>query len=80
MNSETAKKLEIGDVVQIDPEFHLDGFFAGCFMVVTELKPWGAQGAICVPNGPRGSMPGQAYCRATWDEMEYVGKAVWIPG
>ncbi len=73
-------ELEIGDVVQLDPAAHLgdkDGFFAGCFMVVTEVKSFGAQGYIAMP-GKRGEMPGCAYFRATWDQMKKIGKAEWM--
>lgn len=74
------KELKAGDVVQINPEAHLasNGFFAGCFMLVTEPKLWGAQGFIAMP-GERGTMPGHAYYRAKWEEMEPVGVAAWVP-
>ena len=62
--------LEIGDVVQINPE---NKMFGGCFMVVTEPKAWGAQGGIAVPG-----QPGIAYLRCKFEEMEYVGRATWI--
>ncbi len=69
--------LKYGDVVQISPDAK-DCFFCGCFMLVTEPKSWGAQGFISIP-GKRGEMPGSAYFRATWDIMEYVGQATFIP-
>ena len=62
-------RMEVGDVVQLSPE--LDRF-AACFMVVTEPKSWGAQGYVRVPGG------GDAYYRAKNEDMELVGKAVWI--
>lgn len=72
--------LEItpGDVVQIDPDTQKNGFFAGCFMQVTELKSFGVQGFICMPT-KRGELPGSAYYRAKWEDIEYVGRATWIP-
>lgn len=70
------RDLEIGDVVQIDPSLK-DCFFRGCFMIVTEPKTFGAQGAIAMPTS-RTDLPGYAYFRATFDQMEYVGKATWI--
>lgn len=73
-------ELSVGDVVQLDPAAHLQsklGFFAGCFMIVTEVKPWGAQGYISMP-GERGESPGAAYYRAKWAEMHLVGKAEWV--
>lgn len=78
---ENAIELRPGDVVQLDPEHHVaprDGFFAGCFMTVTETKSWGAMGFVAMP-GARGEMPGEAYYRARWAEMEFVGRAVWAP-
>lgn len=43
-------------------------------MLVTEPKSWGAQGFVQVPG------KGQAYYRAKWEEMELIGKAVFVPG
>jgi len=70
------KELEVGDVVQIDPTLK-ECFFRGCFMTVTELKPWGAQGYIQMIS-TREKMGGQAYFRATWEQMEFIGKTAWI--
>jgi hypothetical protein len=71
-------KLEVGDVVQLDPELCKDSFFAGCFMQVTDMKNFGAQGFICMP-GKRGEIPGRAYFRANWEQMSRIGKAEWEP-
>ena len=62
-------RYEVGDVVQLSPSLDL---FAACFMVVTEPKSWGAQGYVRVPGG------GNAYYRAKAEDMELVGKAVWV--
>lgn len=70
-------RLTPGDVFQISPELK-DSFFAGCFMQATEIKSWGVQGFICMPSS-RGEMPGHAYFRANWDDIDYVGRAQWIP-
>jgi len=69
------RDLQVGDVVQLAPG--PDTFFGGCFMQVTEPKSWGAQGFVCIPE-ERGSPPGQAFFRAKFEDMEYVGKAEWI--
>ncbi len=69
--------LKIGDVVQIDPELE-DSFFAGCFMLVTEPKPWGAQGFVAMP-GERGSPPKRAYVRVKREHLAYIGTAGWVP-
>lgn len=64
--------LQVGDVVQIDPE---NKMFGACFMVITEIKPWGAQGYIQVPG--EGEAGGRAYYRAKFEEMVYIGVAEW---
>ncbi len=68
--------LQVGMVVQLNPETVKNKMFAGCFMIVTELKSFGAQGFIQV-TGEKGEPGGQAYYRASWDEMEFIGHAVW---
>ena len=69
-------ELKPGDVVQISPDTR--SAFAGCFLLVTEPKSWGAQGFVAMPQG-RGELPGEAYYRAKWEELEYVGHAAWVP-
>ncbi len=70
--------LKIGDVVQLSPDVG-NKAFACCFMTVTDPKSFGAQGYV-QPLGEKSGEPakGQAYYRAKWEEMEYVGKSVWI--
>ena len=63
------EKLEVGDVVQIDPKVEI---FGGAFMTVTTPKKWGAQGAV------HGLGKGQAYYRCEFKDMEKVGKAAWV--
>ena len=65
------RDLEVGNVVQINPEH--DERFAACFMVVTEPKSWGAQGYIQVPG-----KQGQAFYRCDFENMEYVGRAEFV--
>lgn len=65
-------RLEVGDVVQLDPEKVGNKQFGACFLVVTEVKNWGVQGYVTAPGH------GQAYYRAKWDEMNFVGKAIWM--
>jgi hypothetical protein len=71
------RELEVGDIVQIDPEKH---DFGGCLMIVTEPKEWGAQGYLLMDKEITGlcRFMGQAYIRLTWEKMEYVGHAEWI--
>lgn len=64
-------------VFQLDPENVKNQAFSGCFMVVTEAKPWGVQGFVQA-LGENRKPGGQAYYRATWEEIEYVGHAEWV--
>lgn len=68
----SAKRLEVGDVVQIDPAH--DAMFGGSFMVVTEVKSWGAQGYVKALK--EGTF--LAYYRCNNEAMEYIGRAIWV--
>lgn len=70
-------KYEIGDIVQLDPDNTRNPMFSGCFMVVTEIKPWGCQGYVPA-LGENGKPGGLAYYRANFEEMVKVGHAEWI--
>ncbi len=65
-------QLEGGMVVQIDP-MH-DEKFGGCLMIVTEPKPWGAQGYVQVPSAD-GVL--QAWYRCEHEHMAVIGHAKW---
>lgn len=73
----TTANLKVGDLVQLDPANVGNPMFAGCIMVVTEPKPWGAQGYVQA-LGENGSPGGQAYYRAKHEEMFRVGIACWV--
>jgi hypothetical protein len=68
--------LNVGDIVQIDPTLNSaqgNPKFAGCLMVVTEPKAWGAQGYVTVPG------MGLAYYRCPFALMEPTGGRVpWL--
>lgn len=70
------RDLKPGAVVQLSPETG-NPAFAFCMMVVTDPKPWGAQGYVQA-LGDRNATGGRAYYRAEWDDMEYVGHAEWV--
>lgn len=76
MNLHNKSQLNIGHVVQLDPVTVLNKAFASCMMVITEIKPWGAMGYVHT-LGENRRPGGQAYYRATWVEMEWVGTTVW---
>lgn len=77
MTKEQGLTLKVGDVVQQGHKE--DSFFDYCFIQVTEVKPWGIQGFVPMPKA-RGVMPSQAYTRAEWADIEYVGKATFVSG
>jgi hypothetical protein len=69
--------LKPGSIVQLNPTTTKNPMFAGCFMCVSEPKPFGAQGYVQA-LGEDGKPGAQAYYRASWDEMEVVGQAEWF--
>jgi hypothetical protein len=71
------QELKVGQLVQLNPELIGNKAFAGCIMVVTEPKEWGAQGYVQVLGEARDQPGGQAYIRVQWPEMEPVGFAEW---
>lgn len=79
---ESTHSLQVGDVVQLNPDTVKNKAFAACMLTVTEVKAFGCVGYV-QPLGTRMCshgdriISGQAYYRAEWAEMEYVGKSVW---
>jgi len=71
------QELKSGQLIQLNPETVGNRMFAGCIMVVTEPKSFGAQGYVQA-LGDHGESGGQAYYRAQWQEMEIVGTAEWV--
>ena len=70
--------LQLLDIVQLNPATCRNQMFAGCLLVVTELKVWGVQGYV-QGLGNDGEPGGQAYYRANWNEFEPTGgRAVWL--
>jgi hypothetical protein len=70
--------IQAGAVVQLSPEVG-NPAFACSFMIVSERKSFGAQGYVQV-LGTRDGPGGQAYYRAKWEEMIYIGQAEWVVG
>ena len=74
-----ARELKIGEIMQLNPETTKNKAFSACLFVVTEPKPWGAQGFVQA-LGTREVGGCQAYYRATWEEMEPTGgQTEWMP-
>lgn len=71
------RELLVGEIVQIDPAWQNDRgkqWFGACLMVVTEPKPWGAQGYVQSVG-----VPGLHFYRCTWEHMEPTGgRVVWL--
>jgi hypothetical protein len=77
MTEEQGRQLVAGDIVQIGAA-PANLAFGYCLMVVDEVRVWGVQGYVQA-LGEREERGGQAYYRATWDEIEPTGgKAVWV--
>jgi hypothetical protein len=72
--------VKIGSVVQIDPTSYKNKAFASCMLTVTELKSWGVMGYVQALGADRTTIGGQAYIFLKWEDMEYVGEAVWVVG
>lgn len=65
-------KLEPGQIMQLSPETCRNPMFGACLFVVSEPKVFGAQGYVQALGQDR-QQGGQAYYRATWEEMEPTG-------
>jgi hypothetical protein len=77
MTEEQGRRLVHGEIVQICPK-PANLAFAYCLMVVDEVRVWGVQGYVQA-LGDREERGGQAYYRATWDEIEPTGgRALWV--
>jgi hypothetical protein len=74
---EAGTELFLGDVVQLNPETCRNQMFAACMMTITEPKTFGAQGYVQC-TGRDGMPGGQAFYRANWEEMDFVGRAPFI--
>lgn len=67
------------EIVQLRPDTCGNKAFAGCLMVVTEVKEWGCQGYVQALGENRETQGGAAYYRAKWEEMDKTGgKARWV--
>lgn len=70
-------QVRVNDIVQLCPFSTENKMFAGCFLLVTEVKSWGVQGYVQV-LGSDGEPGGQAYYRAKEGTFEATGgSAVW---
>jgi len=59
----------VGSVIQVN---ELVPEWAGCLMIVNEVKDWGVTAGLKVP------MQGVAYLRLTHSQYEFIGDAVFM--
>jgi hypothetical protein len=70
-------RVSPNDIVQLDPFKTGNRMFAGCLMIVTDVRSWGVQGYV-QSLGENGELGGQAYYRAEYGTFEPTGgKAAW---
>lgn len=63
-------KIIENTVVQVNENGDKD--WIGCLVQVSEVKGWGVQGWVRIPQS------GQAFIRLKWDEIDYIGQAVMV--
>ncbi len=66
-----------GDVFQIVPAHGRAGWI-GAFVLTTEVFSWGIMGFVCCVR--LHDTQARLYIRLVWNEVEYVGRAPFIPG
>jgi len=66
-------------IVQLDPEKTDNKAFAGCFLIVTERRPWGVVGYI-QGVGDRNGRGGVFWYRAARGTYKLCGHAEWTIG
>lgn len=62
--------IKEGSIVQANENA---GEWCGCLLIVDEVKSWGVQAGMKIPNN------GTAYIRLTFDQVEYIGEAILVP-
>ena len=70
-------------MIQVAPGANFSGEVQGSLAFVDEIKEWGVQAAIVVPQGLY-TVVGEdgahrAYLRLSWDEFVRIGPAGWPP-
>jgi len=71
MTPDEKTSITAGHVVQINPATH-QGAFKGCFVVVTEGKPWGVHGYVSVPR-EQGQGTVKVNVQLQFKEIEMIG-------
>lgn len=65
-------ELEKGTIVQIT---NIEHHWFPCLIIIDEVKNWGIQGYITIPNNNKEEKNGNAFIRLNNEEFEIVGKA-----
>lgn len=68
--------LKQGEIVQITNKEHR---WFPCLLIVEEAKKWGIQGYVIFPMDNDGHVS-RAYLRVNKEDIEKVGKAIYIAG
>lgn len=66
-------EVEANDLVQITDEAHA---WFPCILLVTEVKAWGVQAAVLIPESNSANEIAQAFNRLSWGTFERVGRSV----
>ena len=70
-------RIRVGSVVQLNERASAT-CYVGCFLLVTEIKPWGVQGFVA-HVGDLSEPAGMIFLRPKWDAIEWVGTATLQP-
>lgn len=66
-----------GSVVQIAPS-QGGHWFDGCFLLVTEVRPWGVLGFVSYPT-ERDKRPAEAHYRVKNGDFAFIGQCAFAP-
>lgn len=73
----TEREMRTGDVVQIVDVTHA---WYPCLMLVGEVKTWGVQACVLVPQSNAEQNVTQAWNRLNFNQVRFVGEAHVITG
>jgi hypothetical protein len=71
------EKIEVGDIVQIDPASVSGKIYGPQLVVVDKAQPWGIEGYFMFAER-RGQPPGRTTLRMRYGDFKRVGRAAWI--
>jgi hypothetical protein len=71
------REMKKGDVIQLTDITHA---WYPCLMVVGEVKSWGVQACVLVPQSNAEQSVTQAWNRLSFNQVCFIGEAQIIPG